>query len=422
MPETSEPTPVQLFRSQALEHRRPSIEGSILIRIAPGWSAIGWLVTLLVVAVFGYLLMSEFSRKESVNGILVSHPDLVRVRCVKPGTVSKVLVANGAPVRAGEALFEIETDPADNGGRAIAATRLAELDAEAQEMTNQEAVERAIADRRAIEITTQISILELQARSLEESLGLQQQTNELRETQVDAIEALVSKGYATKVELRNRQAEYQSELIALQSLRTDLTAKRAEIVAKQAELEQLPRETALKISQIESALAQIKQRKAEMQGRTSYEVLAPVDGRIDLLQIQQGQNVQAGMIALALLPTGATLSAELFVPSRAVAFLEEGQDVRIAYDAFPYVQFGFAQGKIDRISYTVLDPNELTQPVATGEPVYKVSVSLAAATMEFDGQELALRPGMALTGDIILKRQSLIAWLLGSAKQAWDRL
>jgi membrane fusion protein len=410
-----------LFRVEALNHRRHSIAGEILVSVAPGWSAISWLMIVTVTALVAFLMTSQFSRKETVPGILVSHPDLIRVRALKPGTIETLLVNIGDTVQRGQALFTVAVDAAESGGREVAEAQLVQLDAEAAGLDRQKALERSIAQQRGAELSLRMDKLDQQITGLQQKQKIQNRTNELLADQVAAIEGLTVKGYASKVELRRRQTDLQDGRIAAQSIAGDLSIRQAERATAQAELQKLPGETQLKLSQLDTALSGIAQRRADAVGRATYSVTAPAAGRVDLLQVEPGQAIAAGMTAVAIQPADAQLTAELFVPSRAVAFLKPDQRVRIAYDAFPYVQFGFADGKVAGISYTVLHPAELSQPVKVTEPVYRVSAKLDKPTMLFQQQQLPLRAGMALSGDIILERRSLLDWLLVSVQEVWNR-
>ncbi|MBK8158736.1 MAG: HlyD family efflux transporter periplasmic adaptor subunit [Rhodospirillaceae bacterium] len=356
-----------LFRSEALNHQRHAIAGEILVSVAPGWSAIGWLMIVTVTALAAFLMTSQFSRKETVPGILVSHPDLIRVRALKPGTIETLQVSIGDTVQKGQVLFTVAVDATEGGGREVAEAQLVQLDAEATGLNQQKVLERSLSMQRSAELTSRIDKLGQQISALQQKEKIQDRTNELLADQVAAIEGLTAKGYSSKVELRRRQTDLQDGRIAAQSIAGDLSARQTERATALAELEKLPGETQLKLSQLDTALSGIAQRRADAFGRATYSVTAPAAGRVDLLQVEPGQAVAAGMTAVAIQPADAQLTAELFVPSRAVAFLKQNQRVRIAYDAFPYVQFGFADGKVAGISYTVLHPAELSQPVKVTE-------------------------------------------------------
>jgi membrane fusion protein len=105
------------------------------------------------------------------------------------------------------------------------------------------------------------------------------------------------------------------------------------------------------------------------------------------------------------------LEAELFVPTRAIGFVQPGQKVRILYDAFPYQSFGTYGGRIIRISQTILKDSDISVPVTLQEPAYKVTVALDRPDIDAYGQKMPLQADMLLRADIILARRSLMSWL-----------
>ena len=60
---------------------------------------------------------------------------------------------------------------------------------------------------------------------------------------------------------------------------------------------------------------------------------------------------------------GEALEAHLFVPTRAIGFVEIGQEVRLQYDAFDYRTFGLQQGHVQEISATPLLPSDTNQQI-----------------------------------------------------------
>ena len=115
---------------------------------------------------------------------------------------------------------------------------------------------------------------------------------------------------------------------------------------------------------------------------------------------------------MVIVPTEAELSAELYAPSRAVGFVEPGKETRLIYDAFPYQRFGSFEGSVASISRIAIDPRETDIPFPFEEPVYRISVSLDEQAIEAFGEPAPLQAGMTLQANIVLERQSFLAWLL----------
>jgi len=111
------------------------------------------------------------------------------------------------------------------------------------------------------------------------------------------------------------------------------------------------------------------------------------------------------------MPAGAKLEARLLVPTRAMGFVKIGQKVRLRYDAFSYQHFGIYHGTVRQISDAVFTPSELPVPLAMGEPVYPVDVTLSSQDVSAYGHLVPLQPGMSLSADVVLNRERLIQWI-----------
>ena len=112
-----------------------------------------------------------------------------------------------------------------------------------------------------------------------------------------------------------------------------------------------------------------------------------------------------------IIPQDSVLQAELFLPARAVGFVEAGQPVRIMYDAFPYQHFGTYRGEVVKVSQTILTSSDVAGPIKLTEPGYRVTAALERPDIDAYGKAVALQPDMLLKADIILEKRSLISWL-----------
>ena len=77
-------------------------------------------------------------------------------------------------------------------------------------------------------------------------------------------------------------------------------------------------------------------------------------------------------LQLEIIPEGSEFRAELYVPARAIGFVEVGQTVRLLDDAFPYQHFGSYSGRVIEISQTILTSADSGGPIRLTEPAYKV--------------------------------------------------
>ncbi|MEL6487678.1 MAG: secretion protein HlyD [Pseudomonadota bacterium] len=115
---------------------------------------------------------------------------------------------------------------------------------------------------------------------------------------------------------------------------------------------------------------------------------------------------------MVIIPENAELTAELYAPTRAVGFVEPGKETRLLYDAFPYQKFGSFGGQVKSIARIAVDPRETDIPFPFEEPVYRVKVALDRQSVEAFGERAPLQAGMTLQANIVLERQSFLAWIL----------
>ena len=200
--------------------------------------------------------------------------------------------------------------------------------------------------------------------------------------------------------------------LELSGLRRQAAAIQREIGDGKARLASIPIEVEAAKADLASAEANIRERTTDAESRHAVFVIAPMGGKIAALPLATGQPVTAGATLAVLTPADGKLEAELLAPSRAIGFIKEGQEVRLQLQAFPYQRFGTLAGKVKSVSGTVLGPADVSIPgLQVHEPVFRVRVSLAAEEIVAYGQHQSLQPGMLLTAEVVLDRQSLLRWL-----------
>ena len=164
-------------------------------------------------------------------------------------------------------------------------------------------------------------------------------------------------------------------------------------------------------SAIERDITALEQELSEHEARRTIVITAPSDGIVTAILAERGQTTQATAALLSIVPSGATLQAQLLVPSRAIGFIKNNQTVAVRYQAFPYQHFGSQHGRITEISRTLITPSDVQLPISFQEPVYRVTVALDAQSIMAYDQDVALQSGMLLDADIWLDRRRIIDWV-----------
>ena len=371
-----------------------------------------WFLIGVVIVLVAFLFAAQYARKETALGYLTPTTGTAKIFAPRRGTIKEVFVAEGEVVGEGQTLLTIETDQIAADGMDVNANQLETLALQKnligknvkaeQERTNSER-ERLTAAGRGLE--NEISQVQAQIK-------LQRERLQVAEGDLATADQLKAKGFMTAVEQRRRQVALLEQRQVLSNLNQQLAAKQNQLTEMRFSLRQLPTLMEQKVQSLRNDLATTEQRIAEIKGRGAYVIRAPTAGRVSTMQATVGQSADPQRLQLEIIPEDATLRAELFLPARAIGFVEAGQRVRIMYDAFPYQHFGAYDGRVVNVSQTILTSSDAAGPIKLHEPAYRVIAALERPDIDAYGKTVALQPDMLLKADVILEKRSLMSWLL----------
>lgn len=423
LPEEPKPgvTPgLPLFRPQALT-RPPTPYGRVAPLTPPSWRwiTIGLALVILVAGVL--LATASFARKETVVGRLRPSEGEFRVMTGRPGTVLALLVKEGALVHRGQPLLSISTETILGSGATTNARLMGSIAAERAALRDRKRNAGEAAGFKTRENRLSEQTLRAQAAALQAQRVKVERRLSLANEYFKAISQLKEKGFVRLSELKAREDEklmLEQSLIQLDSERSQLLsqADQAAAAAMRAAAEAQSEQNSL-----QETMAGLEQRQVEAELQGGIIIRAAVAGRVTALRATPGKAVDANHPIMTILASpessrstpGATeLVADLYVPPRAIGFIQRGQEVRIMVDAFPYQQFGTVAGRIDLVSRTALAPEEL-DPVEneSKEPVYVVTATISPDSLKEFKRQQDLRAGMTVSADIILENRSLFEWL-----------
>lgn len=404
-----------LFRKEALAARDRQWLGTIdLVQPLSLWvfaAAAG----LIALAVLLFLRLGDYTRRTTVAGQLVPDAGLLVVMAPTSGVVARVLPQEGDRVAEAAPLAEIAIPRVlASGGDAakqlaagfaqraagIAAerdSRAAQMRAQAQGLGRQLAAARGELERIEAEIETRGA----QVRAAEQLLA--------------RYRALAADHFVSDLQVQQQQQALLDQVAGKQALERQAAGLRRNLAQLQQAQDELPAQRDALIAGTERELAQLAQERVQADLGSEMLIKAPGAGLIASRAIEPGQAVQAGQPLFSLLPDGARLQAQLWVPSRAIGFIAPGDTVLLRYPAFPYQKFGHQRGKVLRVSRSALVPSELTPlngSSQASEPMYRVLVALDAQSILAYGQAEPLRPGMLVEADILGENRKLYEWVL----------
>lgn len=416
------PEQSKLFRSEALAAAANAGLGQPIAKLPVSWGLLSISMGAMLAGCVVFLMVGTYARQETAKGVVSAIGGEVRIAAPAAGIVRSVLITDGQRVRARQTLITVDTLHTGVNGRPVDQFLLDSLD---RELTNlrtrlhalQEAAgieARGIPARRTALEGERAAIL-AQKRSAVRRLSLAQDS-------LARMEPVATRGFISSETLR----QHREEVLVLQQAIEDARGVEARLDGQISELNNQAARQPLIVAQQRSELLGLITRterdRDAATGQRGFAVTAPAEGTVTTVQVAKGQPIDPQATLMTVSLATHAMQAEIFVPSRAIGFLATGQDVRLRYDAFPYQRFGVGTGRVQSISSTVLRPEQIVATIRVEEPVYRVVVALDQDAIVAYGSRYRLRPGLALSADIVLDRRTFAEWLLDPIKALRGRL
>ena len=402
-----------MFRKEAIAAKRQKLHGGVFLIQPLSFPALGLLI--LSIASFSVILLltGSYARSENVIGHLVPSKGLVKIQAARFGTLASIYVREGDKIESGQKLATIKVSNNALDGASFADKALAALARQDFELQTLITLETNQLETELAHLKTEKEEIEISLGSLKEQLGFQRQLATSAQDAFKAVKNLRVRGYISKEESEHRRQEWLRQKTQEQFREREVAAAESKQKLLEIRLLQLPNESNQRIARLKAQKAELEGRKSDLSGRSAYAVTSSVAGKVVSLSVSSiGRSIQAGQPLLTVMPEDSLLGAELFIPSRAIGFVEKGQEVRLLYDAFPYQFFGSYKATITDVTEIILAPNEILASLDLRESVYRVTARIEDSTIKTGTKEIALQSGMTLRANIVLERRSFLDWLL----------
>jgi membrane fusion protein len=399
-----------LFRQEVQAEQSNRLQGEVSITQLPAFSWLAALLTVIVVLSLLFLFSAEYKRKETVFGLLQPQQGVNRLTLGQSGIVAKVWVTEGQQVKTGQPLLQLSMPHYGQGETERSQTLQQELQAMIASLALQKQQQQERHQIRLAEAQARLVLLQQQNTELAGQLQTFTERMQLNENLVRQVQQLAGSGYISQLELNRQKDTLLSLKQQIQSLKGQQLLLQSQQREQQSLLEQLPLELKSQLSLLDQQLSELRNQQTRLQHEQVVVYRASADGVVSGLRYQAGQSVQAGAVAMSIVPAAVALEAVVYVPTRAVAFIEVGQKARIRFDAFPYERFGVHQATVKAVSQAVLLPSDVPE-FALKEPGYRVILQLESQSVFAYQRELALRPDMTLNADVITGQRNLLHWL-----------
>lgn len=169
---------------------------------------------------------------------------------------------------------------------------------------------------------------------------------------------------------------------------------------------QLRRDALNEMGTARTEMAEVEESIRRLRARVDRLVVrAPNRGHVQDLKVQTiGQVIQPGGLLMQIVPDNALLEAEIRIAPRDIGFVKPGQPVNLRVTTYDYARFGFATGKLKRISASSVTGED-------NKPYFRAWVLLNNPYVGNTPGRYTLQAGMALEAEIITGEKPLLAYL-----------
>lgn len=364
--------------------------------------------TVLVLLVFvAWAAWAQLEEVTTGSGKVIPTSREQVIQSLEAGVLAEIMVSEGDTVEADQPLLRIDDvrqGASVKEGQSKVDALLAAAARLRAESQGGALVFPAEVQRRAPElIRNERDTFEARRRSLDASLGAQQQALRLAQEELRITEPMAAGGYVSDVEvlrIKRTLAEAKGRI-------SELSGKfRAEAAAE--------------LARVESELA------GQRAGLTSREdtfrrtvLRAPKRGVVKNIRINTlGGVIQPGQDLLEIIPMDDSLLIETRIRPSDIAFLRPGMEAIVKVTAYDSAVYGWLPAKLVQIS-----PDTLRDEVRREETYYRALVRTDAAALKTpDGKSLPIIPGMLAQVDIKTGQKSVLSYVFKPVLRAKEAL
>ncbi|HLJ00661.1 MAG TPA: HlyD family type I secretion periplasmic adaptor subunit [Bradyrhizobium sp.] len=425
---------------------------------SPIGRAVGLTIILLFCAALGWASIGRVDVVATAPGKIVVNGRTKVIQPAETGIVRAIHVRDGATVKAGDILIELDptisaaeldhvksdliaveldmarlraalaadTDPlADLTPPPGAGVRLVEM--HRQFLASQKAEYAA----KLAEIDRQLAQKDAERETIAATIAKLGATIPLLQERVDVRKYLYEKAIGTKIiyltEFQDLVGQ-QHDVLVQQSRLREAEAAVAGLAQSRLKVEaEYRRKLFDDLAKSEERAAGLAQDVIKGEQKAKQQILtAPVDGVVQQLAVHTiGGVVTPAQTLAAVVPLYSNLEIEAMVLNRDIGFIVPGQSAAIKIDTFNFTRYGLLDGRVLSISRDAITRDRHEERMrdqsgaegASSEPkgqelVYAARVSLDRNQMDIEGRPVALSPGMAVTVEIKTGSRRIISYLL----------
>ncbi|MHA4836532.1 HlyD family type I secretion periplasmic adaptor subunit [Sphingopyxis sp. MSC1_008] len=415
---------------------------------------------LLVIALI-WSIIGRVDVVATASGKVVPSGNVKQIQPIEIGYVRAIHVKNGQHVEAGQLLVEL--DPTLAGAEAEQANKglltaevtaarnsalLGHLAGKGSRFVAPDGTPGDIAATQSQFVRTTIAEYEGERASLQQQraeniaqlasvdaeIAKLKQTLPIVEQQLAARRELSDKGYFSKIRLLEYEQLKIEHVQNIAVQQANAARARATVANIDAQLARLRGSfgkaavTELAESQEKSGMAREEVTKSKRR-QAFLELRAPVSGTVQQLAISTvGGVVQPAQTLMIVVPDDADPVVEAQILNKDIAFIHEGQPVRVKLEAYPFTDYGIVPAVVESISRDAVDTSEpgaaeqrdrngrIVQPGL----VYTTRIRLLRRSIRVAGRDQPIGPGLAVQAEIKTGDRRVIQYLLSPISRTLD--
>ena len=274
----------------------------------------------------------------------------------------------------------------------------------------------------AIQLTARITAHQAEAAQLDREIGAQNDRVTQLKLQVERFRQLARDKFAPELQVQQKQDDLAEQAVKLESLKRVRAGIDRDLAIARTELPMLRATLEGKLATLSRDEASFVQSSRESLARRAYEVTAANDGTVERVIALSGQSVVIGAPLMQVQTGPRVLIADIYVPTRSAGFLRDGQQVRLAIDAFPMERFGHVAATVTDVGRSVIAPGDAGLPVFVKEASFRVRAQLATPEIVAYGETYPLKSGLSAQADIALDERPLYRWVIEPVLRMRGRL
>jgi hemolysin D len=154
-----------------------------------------------------------------------------------------------------------------------------------------------------------------------------------------------------------------------------------------------------------------------------------VDGTVQELAIHTvGGVVTPGQTLMRIAPSSGPVEVEARLSNKDIGFVRTGMKAAIKVQTFPFTRYGLIDATVTSVSRDALTEPKAQDAAAGGQAAastgddlhYLLRLTLSRDSMDVDGRQVPLTPGMMVTAEIKTGRRRVIDYVLSPLAKATD--